>query len=46
MAMTIRQETQYGLTTLTDPYNEPVTGERWWGWITFIADGKLYVGHY
>jgi hypothetical protein len=29
---------------LTDPYNEPVTGENWWGWISLIADGKLYVG--
>jgi hypothetical protein len=29
---------------LTDPYNEPVTGDNWWGWITLIADGKVYVG--
>ncbi|HII86093.1 TPA: PQQ-binding-like beta-propeller repeat protein, partial [Candidatus Bathyarchaeota archaeon] len=29
---------------MTDPYNEPVTGNRWWGWITHIADGKVYVG--
>ena len=30
---------------LTDEYNEPVTGNRWWGWITLIADGKIYLGH-
>jgi PQQ-like domain len=30
---------------LTDAYNEPVTGNYWWGWITMIADGKVYVGH-
>jgi hypothetical protein len=29
---------------LTDPYNEPVTGDNWWGWITLIADGKIYMG--
>jgi hypothetical protein len=29
---------------MTDPYNEPVTGNNWWGWITMIADGKVYVG--
>jgi hypothetical protein len=29
---------------LTDAYNEPVTGENWWGWITLIADGKIYLG--
>jgi hypothetical protein len=29
---------------LTDAYNEPVTGENWWGWIDLIADGKIYVG--
>lgn len=29
---------------LSDPYNEPVTGENWWGWIDLITDGKLYVG--
>jgi len=29
---------------MTDPYNEPVTGQNWWGWITLIADNKLYVG--
>jgi hypothetical protein len=41
----------YNLTTgktdwtyeMTDPYNEPVTGNRWWGWIDLIADGKIYV---
>ncbi len=27
-----------------DPYGEPVTGSNWWGWITNIADGKIYVG--
>ena len=27
-----------------DAYNEPVTGNRWWGWITLIADGKIYLG--
>jgi len=30
---------------LEDAYNEPVTGDRWWGWIDLIADGKVYVGH-
>jgi outer membrane protein assembly factor BamB len=29
---------------LDDPYNEPVTGIRWWGWITLIADDKVYLG--
>jgi hypothetical protein len=29
---------------MTDPYNEPVTGENWWGWIDLIADGKIYIG--
>jgi len=29
---------------LTDPYNEPVTGENWWGWIGLIAEGKIYIG--
>jgi hypothetical protein len=29
---------------LADAFNEPVTGQRWWGWITLIADGKVYVG--
>ena len=28
---------------MTDAYNEPVTGNNWWGWITLIADGKVYV---
>lgn len=30
---------------LEDAYNEPVTGDRWWGWIDLISDGKVYVGH-
>jgi hypothetical protein len=30
--------------TMSDAYNEPVTGQNWWGWITLIADNKLYVG--
>jgi len=30
---------------LTDPYNEPVTGNYWWAWIAVITDGKIYVGH-
>jgi len=30
---------------MTDEYGEPVTGDRWWGWIPLIADGKVYVGH-
>jgi hypothetical protein len=30
--------------TMSDLYNEPVTGNNWWGWITLIADGKVYVG--
>jgi hypothetical protein len=42
----------YNLTTgktdwtynMTDAYNEPVTGDNWWGWIDLIADGKIYVG--
>jgi len=29
---------------MTDPYGEPVTGNNWWGWISVIADGKVYVG--
>jgi hypothetical protein len=29
---------------MSDPYNEPVTGNYWWGWIPVIADGKVYVG--
>jgi outer membrane protein assembly factor BamB len=29
---------------MTDPYNEPVTGDNWWGWITMIADEKVYIG--
>ena len=29
---------------LTDPYAEPVTGENWWGWISHIAAGKVYIG--
>jgi hypothetical protein len=30
--------------TMSDPYNEPVTGENWWGWIDLIADDKVYIG--
>ena len=30
--------------TLNDVYGEPVTGQNWWGWITLIADGKIYLG--
>ncbi len=30
--------------TMSDPYNEPVTGNNWWGWIDLIVDGKVYVG--
>jgi hypothetical protein len=30
--------------TMSDAYNEPVTGNNWWGWIDLIADGKIYVG--
>ena len=29
---------------MDDEFNEPVTGIRWWGWITLIADGKIYLG--
>jgi hypothetical protein len=29
---------------MTDPYHAPVTGNFWWGWITLIADGKIYLG--
>jgi hypothetical protein len=25
------------------PTGEPITGGNWWGWITNIADGKVYV---
>ncbi|MEM4244489.1 MAG: hypothetical protein QXP44_06820, partial [Candidatus Bathyarchaeia archaeon] len=28
---------------LSDEYSEPVTGNNWWGWITLISDGKVYV---
>jgi hypothetical protein len=30
--------------TMSDAYNEPVTGDNWWGWIDLISDGKVYVG--
>jgi outer membrane protein assembly factor BamB len=30
---------------LSDIYNEPVTGNYWWAWISIIADGKIYMGH-
>jgi hypothetical protein len=30
--------------TMSDLYNEPVTGDNWWGWIDLIADGKIYFG--
>lgn len=30
--------------TMSDAFNEPVTGNNWWGWISLIADGKVYVG--
>jgi hypothetical protein len=30
---------------MTDAYGEPVTGDRWWGWISLISDEKVYVGH-
>jgi hypothetical protein len=30
--------------TMSDAYNEPVTGDNWWGWIDLIADGKIYFG--
>jgi hypothetical protein len=33
----------YNMTDTTG-YHQPVTGNNWWGWITLIADGKLYVG--
>ncbi len=29
---------------MTDAYNEPVTGKNWWGWMTMITDGKVYLG--
>ena len=29
---------------MSDPYNEPVTGNNWWGWIDLIVAGKIYVG--
>jgi hypothetical protein len=28
---------------MSDAYNEPVTGDNWWGWITLISNGKVYV---
>ncbi|MEM2130562.1 MAG: PQQ-binding-like beta-propeller repeat protein [Candidatus Bathyarchaeia archaeon] len=28
---------------MSDEYGEPVTGNNWWGWITLISDGKVYV---
>jgi hypothetical protein len=30
--------------TMSDAFNEPVTGDNWWGWIDLIADGKIYFG--
>jgi len=32
------------LYNMTDAYNEPVTGANWWGWMTMITDGKVYLG--
>lgn len=29
-----------------DPYFEYLFGNNWWGHIPFIADGKVYLGHY
>jgi len=29
----------------TDPYSEYLFGNNWWGWVTFIADGKVYIVH-
>jgi hypothetical protein len=29
---------------MSDPYQEPVTGNNWWGWIDLIASGKIYIG--
>ncbi len=29
---------------MTDPFGEPVTGNRWWGWMDLIVDGKIYIG--
>jgi len=29
-----------------DPYSEYLFGNNWWGHIPFIADGKVYLGHY
>jgi len=29
---------------MSDPYNEAVTGNNWWGWIDLITAGKIYVG--
>lgn len=28
-----------------DPYSEYLFGNNWWGFIPFIADGKVYLGH-
>jgi len=43
----------YNLTTgqrewtyeLTDPYQEILWANDWWGQILFVTDGKIYVGH-
>jgi outer membrane protein assembly factor BamB len=29
---------------MSDAYNEPVTGNNWWGWFDVITAGKIYVG--
>ncbi len=30
----------------TDPYTEYLFGNNWWGYIPFITDGKVYIGHF
>ena len=43
-AYDLQRATQTGHYTMSDQYNEPVTGENWWGWIDLITDGKIYIG--
>jgi outer membrane protein assembly factor BamB len=30
---------------ITDPYQEILWANNWWGQILFLADGKIYIGH-
>ena len=31
---------------MEDPYTEYLFGNNWWGYIPFISDGKIYIGHF